>query len=81
MKLECAVKLKEQLRAEIQAYNAYDMLKSMTEDTFLEEALEEIMYDEFLHAKFLRSYLIDANMYDMKQHSDLEAMYTKMLED
>jgi hypothetical protein len=28
----------------------------MIDDEYLEEALEEIMYDEYLHAKFLRSY-------------------------
>lgn len=80
MKPELIIKLKEQFKAEEMAYSAYCDLKKHVEDEYLEEAIEEIMYDEFLHAKFLRTYLMKMNAYDPKQHVDLEQMFTHMLE-
>ena len=81
MKPEIVLKMKEQLKAEIAAYTAYDMIKEQIDDPHLEAALEEIMYDEFLHAKFLRSYMISKNVYDPAQHLECEKAYKKMLED
>ena len=81
MKPELIVKLKEQFKAEISAYSAYKAIKSMLEDEYLEDALEEIMYDEFLHAKFLRSYMMEHNLYDPAQHVDCEKIYYAMIED
>jgi rubrerythrin len=80
MKPEFILKLKEQFKAEQMAYSGYLELKEMAEDNYLEDALEEIMYDEYLHAKFLRSYLMSMDAYDPKQHVELEKMYMKMLE-
>ena len=72
--------MKEQLRSELTAYVAYEALRDMTGDDFLKEALEEIMYDEYLHAKFVRSYLMRIDAYDPAQHADLEKHYSRMLE-
>jgi rubrerythrin len=80
MKPECILKMKEQLRSELTAYVAYEALRDMTGDDFLKEALEEIMYDEYLHAKFVRSYLMHIDAYDPVQHADLEKHYSRILE-
>jgi rubrerythrin len=79
MKPEVILKLKEQFKAEQMAYSGYEMIKDMVDDEFLEEALEEIMYDEYLHAKFVRNYLMEINSYDPNQHPDLEKIYWKMM--
>ena len=79
MKPEFILKLKEQFRAEQMAYSGYEELKEMADDAYLEDALDEIMYDEFLHAKFLRSYLISMDAYNPKQHVELEKAYMHML--
>ena len=81
MKPEVILKLKEQFKSETIAYSGYKMIQDMIEDDYLKDALDEIMYDEFLHAKFLRSYMIDAGVYDPKQHEDCEHAYRKMLDD
>ena len=80
MKPEIILKMKEQLKAETAAYAAYEMLKEQIDDDYLEEALEEIMYDEFLHAKFLRSYMMEMGVYDPAQHGECEKAYKKMME-
>jgi ferritin len=79
MKPEFVLKMKEQLRSEQAAYAAYQTLKDWVDDSYLEDALEEIMYDEFLHAKFLRSYLMEHQAYDPAQCVELEKAYQKML--
>jgi hypothetical protein len=81
MKPEIVLKLKEQFKAETSAYAAYDMIKSMLDDSYLEEALEEIMYDEYLHAKFLRSYMMEMGVYNPSEHVECEKAYKKMMED
>jgi rubrerythrin len=78
MKQEVILKLKEQFKAETAAYNGYLMIKNMAEDDYLEEALEEIMYDEYLHAKFLRSYMMEKGVYDPAQHVKCEKAYKAM---
>ena len=81
MKPDVILKLKEQFKAETLAYLGYETILEMIDDEYLEEALEEIMYDEYLHAKFLRSYLMEHNVYDPNQHQDCEKAYMKMLKD
>jgi rubrerythrin len=81
MKPETILKMKEQFKAEMNAYNAYQMLKEQIDDDYLEEALEEIMYDEYLHAKFLRNYMLEEGLYDPAQHAECEKAYMKMLKD
>ena len=81
MKPEAILKLKEQFKAETIAYTGYQAVLNIIDDDYLEEALEEIMYDEYLHAKFLRNYMIDQNVYDPAQHPDCEKAFMKMLED
>jgi rubrerythrin len=80
MKPEIILKMKEQFKAEMAAYTAYEMLKEQIDDEYLEDALEEIMYDEFLHAKFLRSYMIEEGIYDPNQHVECEKTYKKIME-
>ena len=81
MKPELILKMKEQFKAEMQAYNAYDMIKSCIDDEHLIEALEEIMYDEYLHAKFLRNYMIHEEVYNPADHIECEKMYKKIIDD
>jgi ferritin len=81
MKVEVVVKLKEQFKAELAAYNAYQSIIDMCDDEYLKDALCEIMYDEFLHAKFLRSFMMKHDVYDPMQHAECEKHYAKMLED
>lgn len=81
MKPEVVLKLKEQFKAEMAAYNAYQTIKEMLEDGYAREALCEIMYDEYLHAKFLRSYMIDEDVYDPAQHVECEKTYRKIAEE
>jgi rubrerythrin len=81
MKPEYVLKIKEQLKSETAAYCGYKALFDLVDDDYLKDALEEIMYDEFLHAKFIRSYLIENDLYNAQQHEELEKSYQKMLED
>lgn len=81
MKVETVLKLKEQLKAEIAAYTAYKTIKDIIEDDYLQDALCEIMYDEYLHAKFLRSYMLEHEVYDPAQHPECEKAYMKMVDD
>lgn len=81
MRPEVVLKLKEQFKAEMAAYNAYQTIKEMLDDGYAREALCEIMYDEYLHAKFLRSYMIEEGVYDPAQHIECEKTYMKMVED
>ena len=78
MKPEIVLKLKEQFKAEMTAFNSYQMIIDAIDDDYLEDALEEIMYDEYLHAKFLRSYMMEQGVYDPLQHVECEKAYTKM---
>ena len=55
----------DMFRKELDAYCAYKDWCEETDDALLIMALEEIMYDEYLHAKFLREYLIDNGMYTL----------------
>ena len=80
MKPEVILKLKEQFKAETQAYMAYEMIKDMIDDEYLEDALDEIMYDEYLHAKFLRDFMMHHNVYNPMEHPDCEKAYKKMME-
>ena len=81
MKPEIVLKLKEQFKAEMAAFNAYKTIAEMLEDDYAKEALSEIMYDEYLHAKFLRSYMIEEGVYDPVQHVECEKTYMKMIDD
>ena len=81
MKPEIVLKMKEQFKSEIVAYAGYEALLKMVDDSYLEEALSEIMYDEYVHAKFLRSYMMEAGVYDPAQYEDCEKAYKKMMGD
>ena len=81
LKPECVSKLKEQFKSETVAYNSYKMIAGMTSDRYLKDALEEIMYDEYLHAKFIRSYLMENNAYDPMQNEELEKTFAMISSD
>lgn len=80
MKPEVILKLKEQFKSETVAYSGYQNILNMIDDEYLEEAIEEIMYDEYLHAKFLRSYMMEMHVYDPEQHPECEKAFMKMME-
>lgn len=70
--------LEDMFRKELDAYCAYKEWAEETTDKLLERALEEIMYDEYLHAKFLRDYMIDKEMYTLKDDDPHEKKFWKI---
>lgn len=70
--------LEELFRKELDAYCAYKEWCEETTDSTLEMALEEIMLDEFLHAKFLRDYLMENGMYTLKQEDPHEKKFLRI---
>lgn len=71
--------LLDAMQKEISAYWLYtDMIKN-TEDRRHKAALCEIVEDEFLHAKYLRKYMVEHHMYDMKE--PYEEKYRDMVVD
>lgn len=70
--------LEELFCRELDAYCSYKEWAEETEDAILEMALEEIMLDEYLHAKFLRDYLIDNNSYTLKPEDPYEMKFWKV---
>jgi hypothetical protein len=68
----------DMFRKEIDAYCAYKEWEETTEDSILEMALEEIMMDEYLHAKFLRDYLMEHNQYPLDATDEYEKKFLKM---
>lgn len=70
--------LEDLFRKEIDAYCAYKEWLDDTLDDILEMGLEEIMFDEYLHAKFLRDYMIDKNMYTLAESDPHEKKFWKI---
>lgn len=68
----------DMFRKEIDAYCVYKEWCEETEDPILEMALEEIVVDEYLHAKFLRDYMIDHEMYMLKDDDPHEKKFWKI---
>lgn len=68
----------EMFRKEIDAYCAYKEWEEENDDPILDMALEEIMMDEYLHAKFLRDYMIEHNMYTLKDDDHHEKKFWKI---
>lgn len=65
-------------RKEIDAYCAYKELAEDIEDEYLERAFEEIMHDEYLHARFLHDYLMDHDMYWPQNEDEHEKKFWKI---
>jgi hypothetical protein len=63
---------------ELDAYCMYKDWKEISDDDILDMALEEIMMDEFLHARFLRDYLMDHEMYIVNPEDEYEKKYWKI---
>ena len=76
--LEHKKSLDEMFKMEIEAYCDYKEWVEETEDNVLEMALEEIMMDEYLHAKFLRDYMIDKGMYNKGPEDPHERKFWKI---
>ena len=70
--------LEELFRMEIDAYCDYKEWCEETEDSVLEIALEEIMMDEYLHAKFLRDYMMDKGIYMIASDDPHEKKFWKI---
>lgn len=70
--------LEELFRLELDAYCDYKEWCEETEDAVLEMALEEIMIDEYLHAKFLRDYMMDQDMYTLTPEDPHEKKFWKI---
>lgn len=70
--------LEDMFRMELAAYCDYKEWEEETDDSILEMALEEIMMDEFLHAKFLRDYMLDKDIYTLKSDDPYEKKYWKI---
>jgi hypothetical protein len=68
----------EMFQREMMAYCSYRDWKEDSEDTFLELALEEMMEDEFLHARFLRDYMIKHELYKPEENDADELKYWKI---
>lgn len=75
---EYSMSLEDLFRKELDAYCAYKEWVDETEDSILEMALEEIMVDEYLHAKFLRDYMMDKDMYMLKSDDPHEKKFLKI---
>lgn len=67
----------EMFKKEMDAYCAYKAWADDTDDEVLEMALEEIMEDEFLHARFLRDYMIDKEVYSLSADDPYEKRFWK----
>lgn len=78
MNAEMTNKLIEQFKREIDAHCRYKELLTWVEDEYLKDAVEEIMYDEYLHAKFIRSYLMSKDAYKVSENEEAEKRYLKM---
>jgi ferritin len=83
LKTEHVTKLVEQYKKEIDAYYAYKDLKQSLNGTCrtLDSALEEIMYDEYLHARFLREYLKSKTSYQFPMVEETEKRFLMIEED
>lgn len=68
----------DMFRKELDAYCAYKEMMEDAEDNILERALDEIMMDEYLHAKFLREYMMDRDMYDLDDNDPHEKKFWKI---
>jgi rubrerythrin len=73
---ELTLKLMEQFKKEMDDVLKYRELEKATDDEYLEEALTEIEHDEYLHAKFLRSYLWEQGVYKPAEHIECEKKWT-----
>lgn len=70
--------LEDMFRLEIDAFCDYKDWRESTEDYVLEMALDEIMMDEYLHAKFLRDYMVDKNLYTLTPDDPHEKKFWKI---
>jgi hypothetical protein len=68
----------DMFKKEIDAYCTYKTWCENTTDSMLEYALQEIMEDEYLHARFLRDYLIEHDMYNLDANDDYEKKFWKI---
>jgi hypothetical protein len=70
--------MEDLFRRELDAYCSYKEWVDETDDEILEMGLEEIMFDEYLHAKFLRDYMIDKGIYTLTESDPHEKKFWKI---
>ena len=68
----------DMFRKEIDAYCTYKEWAENTQDEFLERAFEEMMEDEYLHARFLHDYLMDNDLYAPSGDDEHERKFWKI---
>ena len=79
MTQEQVTKCIDNFKREVDSYCKYkEMLPIIQNNDLLTEAVEEIMHDEYLHARFLRGYLMDRGFYIPSEHADYESKFLKM---
>lgn len=80
---EIIAKLTAQYKGEMDAYCAYKELYTLAKShcPLLTEALEEIMYDEYLHARFIREYMMSKDVYKMPDMQELEHRFKRIDEE
>lgn len=78
---EMNMKLMEQFKKEMDETLKYkELMKIFKDDDYLEQALDEIMTDEYLHAKFFRDFLIENNIYKPMEQPDCEKKWAMITE-
>ena len=73
--------LTEMFHKELDAYCTYKSWTETTSDVLLQMAVEEIMLDEYLHAKFLREYMMENKMYVPNETDVYEKKFWKAQEE
>lgn len=68
----------DMFRKEIDAYCTYKSWTEEIDDDYLERAFEEMMQDEYLHAKFLHDYLMDHDLYWPENNDEHEKKFWKI---
>jgi hypothetical protein len=68
----------ELFKKELEAYCSYKDIAEATDDYILELALNEIMEDEYLHAKFLRNFMMEHNTYPLDENDEWEKKFIKI---
>ena len=65
---------------EVDAYCGYKEWCESVSDVFLKAAIYEIMEDEYLHARFLRNYMKDNDMYQVEANDPYEKKFLNIEE-
>lgn len=75
------VKMHDHFKRSVEAYWALKEWCKTTEDSELKRAIKEMMYDEYLHARYMRKYLKLHNMYTGNGVEELEKKFLLIEDD